>query len=75
MFMIGDSIINGTGAGKPKGIIAASGALVTVAKETSQAATTLQQANVSKMWARLHARSRANAVWLTTRTSSRSSTA
>jgi HK97 family phage major capsid protein len=63
MFMIGDAILNGSGAGKPKGIMN-SGALITVAKETSQAAATFLQANVSKMWARLHARSRANAVWL-----------
>ena len=62
-FMVGDAILNGTGVGKPRGIMA-SGSLITVAKEASQAAASLLQANVSKMWARLHARSRANSVWL-----------
>lgn len=62
-FMSGDAIVNGTGAGQPKGIMA-SGALISVAKETSQVAATFVKANVNKMWARLHPRSRANAVWL-----------
>jgi HK97 family phage major capsid protein len=61
-FLVGDSIINGDGAGKPLGVMN-SGCLVTVAKETSQAADTFQQTNVAKMWARLHARARANAIW------------
>lgn len=62
-FMVGDAIINGNGVGKPRGILN-SGALVAVAKEGSQAADTIVEANIHKMWARLHARSRANAVWL-----------
>lgn len=62
-FMVGDAIVNGTGAGKPLGIMN-SGALVTVAKEAGQATLTLLQANISKMWARLHPRCRKNAVWL-----------
>ncbi len=61
-FMVSDSIINGTGVGKPKGILN-SAARVSVAKETAQAATTVVKANIDKMWARMHARSRANAVW------------
>lgn len=62
-FLAGDAIVNGTGAGQPKGIMA-SGCLVTVNKESSQANTTVLKANINKMWARLHPRSRANAVWL-----------
>jgi HK97 family phage major capsid protein len=62
-FMIGDAIINGDGSGKPVGILN-SGALVTQAKATSQAADTFIQQNVADMYARLHPRARANAVWL-----------
>lgn len=61
-FLVGDSIINGTGVGKPKGLLL-SGAVVSVAKETSQVAATLVQENIVKMWSRLHARSRAGAAW------------
>ena len=62
-FMVGDSIVNGTGAGQPKGIMG-SGCKVTVNKETSQPNTTIVQENIAKMWARLHPRARRNAVWL-----------
>lgn len=62
-FLTGDAIINGTGAGKPLGILN-SGSIVEVAKESSQAADTILHQNLSKMWARLHPRSRSRAVWL-----------
>lgn len=62
-FMIEESIIEGTGAGQPKGIKNA-GCMVTQAKESGQAADTVVYANVLKMWSRLWARSRGNAVWL-----------
>jgi HK97 family phage major capsid protein len=62
-FMVGDAIVNGTGVGQPKGILA-SASVVSVAKETSQVAATLVKENVNKMWARMHPRSRGNAVWL-----------
>ena len=62
-FKIDDSIINGTGAGQPLGILN-SGALVTVSKETGQAATTAVWENIKKMYARLWARSRANMLWM-----------
>ena len=62
-FLIDDAIINGTGAGQPLGILNG-GSLVSVAKETGQAATTLVAENIIKMRARLFARSRANSVWL-----------
>ena len=63
VFMTEDAIFEGTGAGQPLGILN-SPALVTVAKETGQAAATIQYENLNKMWARLWARSRQNAVWL-----------
>jgi len=62
-FQLEEAIINGTGGGQPLGILQ-SPALVTVAKESSQTADTVVYANIVKMWSRLHARSRANAVWL-----------
>ena len=63
MYMTEDAVVNGTGAGQPLGIMNAV-AKVSVAKETNQAATTLVYENVLKMWSRLWARSRPNAVWL-----------
>ena len=62
-FMIEDSIINGTGAGMPIGLLN-SGATVSVSKENNQAAATIVFENIQKMFARLWARSRPNAVWL-----------
>ena len=61
-FLVEDSIINGTGAGQPLGILS-SPALVTVAKETGQAAATLVTTNIFKMWSRMWSRSRENAAW------------
>lgn len=62
--MTTEAIVNGDGVGKPKGILNDSGVYVQVSKESSQAADTINQKNVSKMWARLHPKLRANAVWL-----------
>jgi len=62
-FLVGNSIVNGDGGAKPKGIMN-SGCLVTVSKEGSQAADTILDANLVKMWARLHVRARSRAVWL-----------
>jgi HK97 family phage major capsid protein len=62
-FLTGAAIVGGTGAGQPKGLVN-SAAKITVAKETSQAAATINQKNISKMWSRMHPRSRANAIWL-----------
>lgn len=61
-FMIGDGIINGTGAGQPRGMLG-SPALITIAKQTSQANATILRENISKMWARLPANRQRNAVW------------
>jgi HK97 family phage major capsid protein len=62
-FMVGDAIINGTGAGQPKGLVN-SAARVTVDKEVGQAAQTILLSNVAKMFSRLHPRSIPNAAWL-----------
>jgi HK97 family phage major capsid protein len=62
-FVVEDSVVNGTGAGMPQGIIG-SGAVVSVAKETGQAADTIVSQNVMKMWSRMWAPSRRTAVWL-----------
>jgi len=61
-FAVDEAIINGTGVGQPLGILT-SPALVTVAKETSQAADTVLYANIVKMYARLWARSFSNSAW------------
>jgi HK97 family phage major capsid protein len=61
-WLLDDAILNGSGAGKPRGI-ANGGSVVTVAKETGQAADTIVYENVLKMWSRMWARSRMNAVW------------
>lgn len=45
------AIVNGTGAGTPRGITA-SGALVVQAKETSQTAATINASNIAKMYGR-----------------------
>jgi HK97 family phage major capsid protein len=62
-WMLDDGIVNGNGVGKLLGILN-SDALITVDKEVGQAAATVVTKNLSKMWARLWARSRQNAVWL-----------
>lgn len=62
-FMLGDSIINGDGAGKPLGVLN-SPALVSIAKETGQAAATIQYENIIKMWSRMPARNRMSAIWI-----------
>ena len=61
-FKIDDMIFRGTGVGQPLGYIN-SPAIVSVAKEANQTADTIVFENVMKMWARLWAPSRANAVW------------
>lgn len=62
-FLSSDAIINGDNIGKPLGILNAP-SLITVAAEDAQPAATINFANINKMWARLWAPSRANAVWL-----------
>jgi HK97 family phage major capsid protein len=62
-FKLDDTIIRGTGAGMPLGILNA-GCLVSVSKETGQAADTVVYENCVKMFARMPARNRRNAIWL-----------
>jgi HK97 family phage major capsid protein len=62
-FVVGDAIVNGNGTGQPTGILN-SPCLVTVAAEAGQAAATVVTENVVKMWSRLWAPCRQNAVWL-----------
>lgn len=62
-FKLDDAILNGDGAGKPLGVLAAP-ALVSVSKESGQAAATIVAQNVMKMRSRLWAGGRANSVWL-----------
>lgn len=62
-FLVNNSLINGTGAGQPQGILNAD-CTVSVSKESGQAAATVNATNILKMWSRMWARSRANAVWL-----------
>ena len=61
-FKLDDACINGTGAGQNLGILN-SDAYVSVAKETGQAAKTIVANNIIKMWSRMWAPSRLNAVW------------
>ena len=58
-----DAFINGVGGGQPVGILNAD-ALITVAKETGQAATTIVAENIDKMYSRMLPSSRARAVWV-----------
>ena len=62
-FMLGDSLVNGTGAGQPLGMLN-SPSLLSVAKETGQLAATIQTENIVKMRSRFFAPNMGNAVWL-----------
>lgn len=62
-FRLDDAIIRGDGSGKPLGILN-SPALVTVSEETGQSADTILAENIIKMWARMYAPCRKNAIWL-----------
>lgn len=61
--LLNDSIVAGDGSAKPRGILN-SPSKVVVAKESSQAADTVKYQNIVKMWNRLDAQCRGNAVWL-----------
>ncbi len=62
-FKITDSVIHGSGAGMPLGILN-SGCMVSVSKEAGQAAGTIEYENINNMWSRLIASSRPNSVWI-----------
>ncbi len=63
-FRIDDAMIRGSGNGQPLGILEASDLLVSVPKETGQAAATINAENIKKMYARMWPSSLPNAVWL-----------
>ena len=62
MFMTEDSIIEGSGAGLPLGVLNST-ALVSVAKQTGQTTQTIVKENIDNMWMRTWGRSRKNLVW------------
>lgn len=62
---VDDAILNGTGAGMPLGCnVAGNPSLVTVTKETGQAAATIVFENVIKMYAQLWPRGHGNAMFI-----------
>jgi HK97 family phage major capsid protein len=61
-FMLDDAIFQGTGAGKPLGVLNAP-ALVTIAKEGGQAAGSIVASNIEKMYAACPAYAIPNAAW------------
>lgn len=61
-FQQDEDYIRGTGAGQALGILKAP-ALVSVAKESAQAADTIQTENIVKMYSRMKPRSLGRAVW------------
>lgn len=62
-YKINEALLSGTGVGEPLGILK-SAAKVTVAKETNQTKETINYQNILKMWARMYAPARRNAIWL-----------
>lgn len=61
-FSTEEEILHGVGGGQMEGVLNAP-ALISVSKETGQAAATVLFENIIKMWARLDVNSRNNAVW------------
>ena len=62
-FKVEDAIFEGNGAGKPQGFTNAN-CVISVAKQSGQAANTVLHDNLKKMWAQSWARSRPNMIWL-----------
>ena len=62
-FLLANAIMNGTGAGQPLGINNA-GCVISVAAEAGQTANTVVFENINKMWSRMMASSRPNAIWV-----------
>jgi len=63
VFKVNDGLIRGTGAGQPLGALNAP-CKIAVSKETGQAAASILNLNIEKMWMRFNAACRGNAVWL-----------
>jgi len=62
-FGVDSAVFEGNGSGKPRGFMK-SPALITQAKLAGQKADTVVHENISALWARLLASSRATAIWL-----------
>lgn len=62
-YKVNDAIVNGNGVGQPLGFVN-SGALVTIAKEVSQTADTINAANLGKMFAAVPASMISDGAWL-----------
>lgn len=62
-FEITDAIVDGDGVAKPRGILR-SPSKIQVAKESGQGNGTILYQNIVKMWSRLYAPLRGDAVWL-----------
>ncbi|RWQ16100.1 phage major capsid protein [Mesorhizobium sp.] len=60
---INTAFVRGSGVGQPLGMLNAP-SHISVAKETSQPADTIYFANINKMWSRMYAPWRRNAIWL-----------
>jgi len=56
-------MLNGTGAGQPRGLLA-DPALISVSAETGQAATTIVAENIIKMYARMYPAGHKKAIWI-----------
>lgn len=61
-FKVDEAIFRGTGVGQPLGFLNG-GSSVSVAKESGQSADTIEIANINKMFSRMYAPWRQNAVW------------
>jgi HK97 family phage major capsid protein len=62
IFQVENKIYRGNGSAAPQGILNAN-CLVSVSKETGQAASTIVNDNLVKMWARMSPRSKKKAAW------------
>ena len=62
-FQVENKIYRGNGASAPLGFLNAP-SLVSITKESNQAAATVNTTNLAKMWARMPSRSKKNAVWM-----------
>jgi HK97 family phage major capsid protein len=63
IFQTENKIYRGNGSSAPLGFLNAP-CLISITKETGQAAATINVTNLKKMWARMPARSKSKAVWL-----------
>ena len=64
LYKLNEAIVSGDGAMKPTGLLN-SDCLITQTKESGQTAATINYQNIVKMWSRLYAPLRRNAIWIT----------